>query len=333
MNIYCTLFDSNYLDKGLVLYHSLCACEPEFRLYVFAFDDRSLELLRAEHLEHMVVISLAEFETPELLKVKEERTRAEYCWTCTPWIIRYVLERFREPMCTYIDADMMFYSSPQYVFDDMRAKNCSVLIVPHRLDQNDARAKRQERHVGTYCVEFNTFYNDEQGRAVLNWWADSCLNWCFYTPEVDAPAYGDQKYLNEFPKRFSGVYICEEWGMGMAGWNADRLRLKEKEPITVESVETGKSYPAVFFHFAGIMFLTEGLVNINSGIKEPALHKALCDPYMEQIRRMRIYLLETYGLNLHTRRVSTKKRFYAFYQRYISPWRHLRRFSDIYRIP
>ena len=66
MNIYCTLFDSNYLDKGLVLYHSLCACEPDFRLYVFAFDERCREVLEAEALEHMVVVPLSEFETPEL---------------------------------------------------------------------------------------------------------------------------------------------------------------------------------------------------------------------------------------------------------------------------
>ena len=77
MNIYCTLFDSNYLDKGLVLYHSLCACEPDFRLYVFAFDERCREVLEAEALEHMVVVPLSEFETPELQKVKEEGSLPE----------------------------------------------------------------------------------------------------------------------------------------------------------------------------------------------------------------------------------------------------------------
>ena len=333
MNIYCTLFDSNYLDKGLVLYHSLCECEPDFRLYVFAFDERCREILTAEKLEHMVVISLEEFETPELLRVKAERTRAEYCWTCTPWTIRHVLDHYHEPVCTYIDADMMFYSSPQYIFDDMREKGCSALIVPHRLNRKRARSRRQEQHVGTYCVEFNTFVNDAQGRAVLDWWAEQCLAWCFYTPDVDAPAYGDQKYLNEFPVRFPGVYICEDRGMGMAQWNADRLRLKEEVPLTVVSLETHKAYPAVFFHFAGISFLTRELVNVNSGISDPALHRALCDPYMKKICEMRAYLLRQYGLELHTRRVTTGKSFYAFYQKRISPWLHLRRLSDIYRLP
>lgn len=333
MNAYCTLFDSNYLDKGLVLYHSLCACEPEFRLYVFAFDDRCREILEAEHLKHMVVVPLSEFETPQLLKVKTERTRAEYCWTCTPWTIRHVLEHYREAACTYIDADMMFYSSPQYVFDAMRAKDCSALIVPHRLDRRNPRARRNERHVGTYCVEFNTFINDTQGRAVLDWWAEQCLAWCFYTPEVDAPAYGDQKYLNEFPKRFPGVYICDEWGVGMAPWNADRLKLAAAEPLTVRSTETGKTYPAVFFHFAGISFLTETLVNISSCISDPALHKALCDPYMEQICAQRTHLLKEYGLELHSHRTITEKKLHTFYHTRLLPLLHLRRLSDIYRIP
>ena len=334
MNIYCTLFDSNYLDKGMVLYRSLCECEENFRLYVFAFDDRCRDILRQEAPEHMVVVSLQEFESPELLAVKPQRTRAEYCWTCTPWTIRYVLEHYGEPMCTYIDADMMFYSSPQYIFNDMRAKGCSVLITPHRLNRSSPRMRRQEQHIGTYCVEFNTFLNDEPGREALHWWSEKCLEWCFYTPDVDAPAYGDQKYLNEFPTRFSGVCICEEWGAGMAGWNAGQLRLvpgKEVTPV-VEVRATGKQYPAVFFHFAGITYLTRTLVNTNSGISDPALHKALCDPYIAAIREVRAYLLKQYEIELYMRRTVTDRKLYAFYQRYLSPLLHLRRLSDVYRI-
>ena len=82
--IYCTLFDSNYLDKGLVLYDSMCEQLGDFRLYVFAFDDRCYDLLKKENLRNMIVVSLQEFETEELLKVKKERTAAEYCWTCSP---------------------------------------------------------------------------------------------------------------------------------------------------------------------------------------------------------------------------------------------------------
>ena len=128
--VFCTLFDSNYLDKGITLYQSMERCMDDFRLYVFAFDDVCYEILNKENYSHMVLISLKEFETAELLEVKGKRTKAEYCWTCTPWIIKHVLDYYNEPICTYIDADMEFFSSPQCVFDEMRENACSSIIVP-----------------------------------------------------------------------------------------------------------------------------------------------------------------------------------------------------------
>ena len=119
--IFCTLFDSNYLDKGIVLYQSMVEhLEPDFRLYVFAFDDIAERILKNENYSNMTVVSLHDFETAELLKVKSERSRAEYCWTCTAWTIKYVIENYGEQVCTYIDADMMFFGNPQIVFDQMR---------------------------------------------------------------------------------------------------------------------------------------------------------------------------------------------------------------------
>ena len=61
--IFCTLFDSNYLDKGLVLYNSMKKCLDDFRLYVFAFDERCENILRTEALDKMIVVGMKEFES------------------------------------------------------------------------------------------------------------------------------------------------------------------------------------------------------------------------------------------------------------------------------
>ena len=102
---YCTLFDSNYLTRGLVMYESLKKYSDNFHLYIFAFNDSSYNLLIKLNLEFLTVISLKEFEDEELLKIKDSRSAGEYCWTCTPSIIKYSIETYGLDNCTYLDAD------------------------------------------------------------------------------------------------------------------------------------------------------------------------------------------------------------------------------------
>ena len=75
MDIFCTLFDSNYLVRGLSLYKSLLDTKDDFELYVFAFDDDAYQMLMKLALPKMKVISLDEFEDERLLKIKQTRTR------------------------------------------------------------------------------------------------------------------------------------------------------------------------------------------------------------------------------------------------------------------
>ena len=66
MHNYCTLFDSNYLTRGLAMYESLKKYSHNFHLFIFAFDIRSYNLLKKLKLVSTTVISLKEFEDEEL---------------------------------------------------------------------------------------------------------------------------------------------------------------------------------------------------------------------------------------------------------------------------
>lgn len=328
--VFCTLFDSNYLDKGIVLYKSMEKCLNEFKLYVFAFDEKTYEILRAENYPSMVVISLKEFETKELLNVKKERSAAEYCWTCTPWVIKHVLENYNENICTYIDADMRFYSSPQPEFDKMRQQGCSVIIVPHRFkDPEEERLSSETR--GKYCVEFNTFLNNEAGKKVLNWWAERCLEWCFYAKPGTTEWYGDQKYLNEFPRKFSGVFICDHFGVGLAPWNIDQVDLYATDPIQIKVERTGEIVPVIIYHFESFTFLTKRIINTHSRKTTKRVHNAIYNVYCEEIVAVRKLLKERYGQEFtNKRRVVSKNPLMKIYQRYLSPLRHIRSLTDIF---
>ena len=64
MLTFCTLFDSNYLDKGLVLYDSMKKVMEEFCLYILAMDERCYEILNDMKLKNVCLISLEEFIVP-----------------------------------------------------------------------------------------------------------------------------------------------------------------------------------------------------------------------------------------------------------------------------
>ncbi len=332
--VFCTLFDSNYIDKGLTLYRSMERFLGDFRLYIFAFDEKCLDILRKEELPRAVVVSLEEFETPGLLEAKKTRTRAEYCWTCTPWTIKHVLERYGEEICTYIDADMRFFSSPQPVFDRLRDRGDSVIIVPHRFGSPESERAAYER-TGMYCVEFNTFRNNADGREALDWWAERCLEWCYYAVPGTTQWYGDQKYLNVFPEKFRGVMVCDHFGVGFAPWNirlADYVRTDDGVPVIREK-STGDEYPVVLYHFENVVFLTGHILHVSSRTDSREMHEAIYAPYVKELMENRKYVEKKYGFRISkAKRVVTRNPLMAIYQKYISPFKRVKHLYDLYWI-
>lgn len=170
---FCTLFDVNYLTRGLALYESLCEVCSDFHIYCFAFDDDCYKMLKKLNLKHATVISLYEFEDEDLLSVKAARSRMEYCWTCTPSIIRHALNKYNLESCTYLDADLYFWGSPEVLLNEIGNK--SIMITGHHYTPRYDRSRK----FGKYCVQFITFRNDGPAKNVLNWWRDACNAWCY----------------------------------------------------------------------------------------------------------------------------------------------------------
>jgi hypothetical protein len=241
MNNFCTLFDSFYLLKGLALYNSLARQKINFHLYIIAFDDQSFAILQKLNLANVTVIPLREIEDERLLAVKPDRTKGEYCWTATTSAILYCLKNFDLEKVTYVDADIYFFNSPQPVLDQLGDK--SVLLIEHHY------APQYDQSVlsGKYCVQFMTFKNNEEGLKVLNWWKDRVIEWCFNRRE-DGKC-GDQKYLDDWPERFSGaVGESKYWGGGVAPWNTLRFEFFQQDGV-IKIKEGAEIFNLVFYHF------------------------------------------------------------------------------------
>ncbi len=253
---FCTLFDINFATQGLVMYESLKKHCDDFHLYIFAFCEDSYKLLSGLNLEKTTIISLSEFEDEELLKVKPTRTAGEYCWTCSSSTIKYCIEKFNLDHCTYIDADLCFYSNPKVLVDEMGDK--SVLITEHRYTPEYDQTETS----GKYCVQFITFKNDENGLKVLNWWRNACLDWCY--AKIEDNKFGDQKYLDDWTQRFDEVHVLEHLGGGVAPWNINNYNFNKIEnKIILNEKNTSKNYEVIFYHFHSVKVDKKGRIDRN----------------------------------------------------------------------
>ncbi len=277
---FCTLFDTNYLTRGLALYHSLDAHCNDFHLYIFAFNEKCYDILKDLNLPKVTLISLVEFEDEELLKVKPSRSIAEYCWTSTSSTILYVLEKYKVDSCTYIDADMFFYSTPKPIFDELGDK--SILITEHRYSPQ----YNKDLKAGKYCVQFITFKNDDRGLKALRWWRERCLEWCY--AKYEDGKFGDQLYLNDWTERFEGVHVLRHLGGGLAAWNIQQYDfVQENNNITGIEKTTGNKFDVIFYHFHYLRFFKNGEIELGRRTLSQIVSDIFYKPYIKYLETLK----------------------------------------------
>lgn len=264
MEHFVTLFDSLFLPQGLALHDSLEKHANDYTLWILCVDEEAYEVLGRLNLPNVRLLKLSEIETLELLRIKGERTKWEYCWTLTPFAPRFVFEADTDvERVTYLDADLWFRKSPSPILKEFESSGKQVLITDHSYaPENDLSATS-----GQYCVQFMTFTR-EGGEVVRKWWEENCIEWCFERSE-DGKS-GDQKYLDDWPERFAEqIHILKYPEWALAPWNASR-------------------YPygnSIFYHFQGLRLLKNRKVNLGVYPLPPVLIKNVYGPYLDCFRQ------------------------------------------------
>ena len=243
MHYFCTYFDSKYLIHGLALHESLKRHCPEFRLWVLCLDQITYDRIREKQIPSLVPISLADLERfePELAKVAKNRKKSEFCFTCTPCLPLYILEHYSEvDLITYLDADLFFFSDPSPLYREMAGQ--SIMIIPHHYAHDP---QMQERLYGIYNVGWVSFRRDPEALNCLQRWKEQCLESCPDMPRDGK--YGDQKYMDEWPRRYRHIAILKNRGANLAPWNVEGCKVEEKNGNLMVNGES-----IVFFHFSAL---------------------------------------------------------------------------------
>lgn len=294
---FCTLFDSGYLDKGLVAYYSLNKYCTNFHIYIVAFDKKAYDYLNDMKLENCTVLYINNIESDELRNVKKVRTHAEYCWTCASYITLYILENMSVDNCTYIDADLMFFSNPEKLVDEMIENRGSVLIIGHNYPDTEEYIDIS-RKFGKYCVQFNTFLNNSKGKSVLREWLANCLKEC--SNESNGRTFGDQKYLDDWERDYEGVHILQHKGGGIAPWNIGKYTLEENgKELLLKDRNTGEIFPVVFYHYHAFKYDNKYYIDMSSVRRHEKVDLSLLyiiyGTYVYEIDKIRGFLADRYG--------------------------------------
>ncbi len=238
---FATLFDSNYLSRGLVLLDSLKKhSSMPFKLFVLCLDKETEDYFYQNNYKEIEIITLTQLETwnKDLLIAKNNRSIVEYYFTLSPALPLYILENYPSiEHITSLDADILFFNDPKLIFD--KFKDFSIQITPHKFTSN---LKHLDIY-GEFNVSFQSFRNDTTGKECLQWWLEKCLDWCYDRQEGNR--FADQKYLDSFEELFSKkIKILTEKGVGLAPWNVGQYQISKRENEVLVDDEK-----LIFYHY------------------------------------------------------------------------------------
>ncbi len=276
MRHFCTYFNSGYLDRALVLLESMRRWIPEFTLDVLAFDDGLTDFFASRRWPEVRVVPLAAFEArnPDVAAVKQQRSRAEYFFTCTGAWIHEVFELHPEiDVLTYLDADLCFFSSAEPIYEALGAR--AILITAH-----DPLARPDTASLyGRYNVGLLTFRNSAAGRACVRRWRDQCVAWCY--DRLEDGKFADQKYLDAWPEVYPGQVAVAPPGINAGPWSLRSGGLG----VDAAGCPLVDGRPLVAYHFQGVRLFSSRhyYVGYYFSFNPASVLQTLYEPYVRNL--------------------------------------------------
>jgi hypothetical protein len=228
MRHFTTLFDKNYLAKGLVMLDSLRRhSSKSYVIHVLCLDAETHDVLSEQRYSELID-GIYGVETFRHVPYFSPRAWTEFCWTMASQFTHLIAQQENCESVTYLDADLLFFSDPEPVFTEIGDK--CIGVVEHRL----IPSKKHLGVNGRFNVAFNYFKNNPTGRECLSTWAAQVRERC------DASTCGDQKYLDSWPARYGDeCHVIQHIGANVAPWNLANYRLG------LLSGPEGQRYPCV----------------------------------------------------------------------------------------
>ena len=285
MPVIVTHCDKNVLSRAIALVRSLLLDADCPEIWIFSHDQFTSEKLNSLKIAKLRVLKISDLikKYPELGKLQELKTKSEFLFAITPFLMLFGNEISKESVW-YIDADVYFFK--EFNSLSMRVKKADVAVSGHNFPK---RLQHLEMY-GKFNVGIIYMSGNRKSQETIKWWSERCLEdtSLFESPNV----YGDQKYLDFFQHFEIDLYAFESPGVCAAPWN-------------IENVDSFGEIST--FHFSGLRNYNHFSIlgfSIYS-LKPRTWHKKLiARPYLEEITKIEMNL---FGKRIKdTRRLSRR---------------------------
>ena len=207
---YYSIYSSEYLHKGLVLYNSMKKYDREFRFYVICFDDTSKELLDKMNLENLISIRIKDIEAydSEMASVRPCREDKTYTWLVKPVAALYLFDIYPDlDHLLWLDGDMEFKSDPQSIYDEWG--DYSVLLT---IEGFTDEYFKYSLLYGYYNTGLLGFKRDSNAFECLKYYREKLIV-CNFDDYIGS--WNDQLYVTDWPQRFNNIGVVKNPGINL----------------------------------------------------------------------------------------------------------------------
>ena len=270
--------DTNYLAKAYSLIRSLRDNFYTGVIAVICHDKESLEKLSRLNLPNVLPFSIfqVENEFPQLSVARSNRSQQEYFFCVSPFLLKFIMNRFESYLYVYLDSDLFFFS--HFISALETHHDYVVAITPHRY-------KTIHKHLeiyGKYNVGLLSVRQCPESEDIIDWWATQCMK----STSVNAAngIYGDQKYLDEFETLTRGFKSLNNLGHNVAPWNFTDVAYMDGDLKIIANLDVST---LVYFHFSGLKryryFSLLGFMPFRQKATK-RVKKLIYQPYLKSLR-------------------------------------------------
>jgi len=93
--------------------------------------------------------------------------------------------------------------------------------------------------------------------------------------------FGDQKYLDNWPKKYNNIHILQHLGGGIAPWNVQQYKLLNNNKLQKKNNKL--KFDLIFYHFHNLKFVNDEITYIGAYRISKKVRENIYIPYLKKM--------------------------------------------------